>query len=47
LAGGAEEEAEKSELGYIDPFADTTEEEDTLPKKTSLSQALLKSTPVA
>lgn len=47
LAGGAQEQAETEQLAYEDPFADTTEEEDTLPEKTPLSQVLLKSTPVA
>jgi hypothetical protein len=31
---------------YIDPFADTTAEEDTTQDPIALSQALLKSTPI-
>jgi hypothetical protein len=48
LAGGADQAQQDAEqLAYEDPFADTTEEEDTLPTKTPLSQVLLKTTPVA
>lgn len=47
LVAGAEEEQRKAKQAeYIDPFADTTQEEDTVAEATPLSQVLLKSTPL-